>query len=67
MKNAYNVLLTHILFINDKNKNTQNVSIFATMATKLSNRQRFYQNAAYLKEIISILKREIFVVYTHFR
>ena len=62
-KNAYNVSLATILFTNDKNKNTRNVSI----SCYHGNCQRFYQNAAYLKDFISILKREIFIVYTHFR
>ena len=33
-KNAYNVLFTHILFTNDKNKNIQNVSIFCYHGNK---------------------------------
>ena len=37
------------------------------MATKLSNRQRFYKNIVISKQIILLLQREIWTVYAFFK
>ena len=43
MNYAYSALMANTCLSNAKNKITQNVSIFVTMATKQWNRQQFYK------------------------
>ena len=39
--------------------------IFVSMAMELSDRQRFYKNAAISKQIFLLLQTEIWIMYTH--
>ena len=39
--------------------------MFVSMATELSDRQRFYENSANLKQIILLLQTKICIMYTH--
>ena len=39
--------------------------MFVSIATELSDRQRFYENSANLKQIILLLQTKICIMYTH--
>ena len=55
MIGTYIAKMTNVNFTNAKIKNVKMFKVFVSMATKLSNRQRFYKNTVTSKQIILLL------------